>query len=630
MRFVSQVLSFFLVQVFALSLSYAAPETDPHSFSNPAEVSVRHIKWSLQFDFEAEWLSAEVEEFLNPSSAADLILDSRGLRIESVEICLESGSCRPTNFELGPEDPNLGQSLKIAIEPNRTKSAKIRYQAKRESPGFGFIPAEQTESKKFPTAYFLASSHNLRTLIPIQDTPSQRFTFEADIRLPQPGPLVLMTAPNLVRSSGTNLYRFKMDTPIPSYLFGFVMGDFAFISITDRIGIYSEPSRLREAKQKLTPLAQVADWFHAWLGPIPWERHDMVFMPRTFPIGGMEVPLINYLSSRILTGLEPDIAIVIHEYAHGYNGGRLNAANLNHFWINEGLTVYLERRGLEHLLGKDRSDLEEVEGWLTLQATMKKNLAEAKPFENALWRDLNGRHPIDKLSDVPYEKGFLLFKYLEKLVGRSRLDPFINAYLKASTGTAIRSDDFIQLVEKDLLTPEETRRVKLSDWIYDPGLHSEVEAPRSRLYDTLLKEIQRFVTGDRAALLRWKDLSMKENIVLLADLRTRNLSAQDLRDIRAFVNFGLSEWPTPVQIYWLEMTAGAGMVETFPEILDFVLNRPAGAYSLNRLFGALEKTAGGRSYFQEHSSKILPTLHPHSRVRCSGVIARLTSASSSQ
>ena len=38
------------------------------------------------------------------------------------------------------------------------------------------------------------------------------------------------------------------------------------------------------------------------LGPYVWERYDMIVLPPSFPYGGMEDPMLTFLTPTLLAG----------------------------------------------------------------------------------------------------------------------------------------------------------------------------------------------------------------------------------------------------------------------------------------------------------------------------------------
>ena len=91
----------------------------------------------------------------------------------------------------------------------------------------------------------------------------------------------------------------------------------------------------------------------ALFGPYDWERFDLLTMPPSFPYGGMENPRLTFLTPTLLAGDRSLVNVVAHELAHSWTGNLVTNANAEHFWLNEGFTVFAERRILEALEGAE-------------------------------------------------------------------------------------------------------------------------------------------------------------------------------------------------------------------------------------------------------------------------------------
>src|SRR5687767_302883 len=90
----------------------AAPpdrRADEHSYAEPTRVRIRQLRLELRADFAAKQLAGTATlalEWLRPG--ARLILDTRDLLIDGVEVPGERGAWRAVPFALGKRDPLLG------------------------------------------------------------------------------------------------------------------------------------------------------------------------------------------------------------------------------------------------------------------------------------------------------------------------------------------------------------------------------------------------------------------------------------------------------------------------------------------------------------------------------------------
>lgn len=83
-------------------------------------------------------------------------------------------------------------------------------------------------------------------------------------------------------------------------------------------------------------------WVCPELPPLP--RYDVLFMPPSFPFGGMENPCITFVTPCLLAGDRSLVDVIIHEISHSWFGNLVTNATWGEFWLNEGFTMYAQRR----------------------------------------------------------------------------------------------------------------------------------------------------------------------------------------------------------------------------------------------------------------------------------------------
>jgi leukotriene-A4 hydrolase len=124
----------------------------------------------------------------------------------------------------------------------------------------------------------------------------------------------------------------------------------------------------------------------------------------------MENPQLTFLTPTLLAGDKSLIDVVAHEFAHSYSGNLVTNENWSHFWLNEGWTVFLERK----IIGKIHSEQHRQLGAILGQADMNASInlfGPSHPY-TALCLDLKNVDPDDSFSSIPYEKGFAFLYYL--------------------------------------------------------------------------------------------------------------------------------------------------------------------------------------------------------------------------
>lgn len=157
--------------------------------------------------------------------------------------------------------------------------------------------------------------------------------------------------------------------------------------------------------------------------PYPWTTYNVLILPPSFPYGGMENPTHTFATPTIISGDKSNIDVIAHELAHSWSGNLVSNASWEHFWLNEGWTVYLERRIQAVLYGKEEFHFSAIIGWKALKESV--DLFGKDHGFTKLVVDLEGKDPDDAFSSVPYEKGFNFLYFLERTVGTEKWDKFI-------------------------------------------------------------------------------------------------------------------------------------------------------------------------------------------------------------
>ena len=149
--------------------------------------------------------------------------------------------------------------------------------------------------------------------------------------------------------------------------------------------------------------------------PYAWGEYNVLVLPPAFPFGGMENPMLTFVSPTMITGDKSQVHTAIHEVAHSWTGNLVTCKTWEDFWLNEGLTVFIQRKITEKLYGKDSSKVESLVESFNLKTSLS-NQAGDKGLTK-LHQELEGTNPDAAKNAVPYEKGFLLLNHLEGIVG---------------------------------------------------------------------------------------------------------------------------------------------------------------------------------------------------------------------
>jgi leukotriene-A4 hydrolase len=410
-----------------------------------------------------------------------VVLDTRDLKIEKVETADSAqGTFQAAEFKLGEKDPILGSALTVSL-PSGAMAVRIHYATAPTASALQWLEPSQTTGKKHPFLYTQSQAIHARSWIPLQDTPGVRMTYRGRVRTPK-DLIALMSARSDFRLANpkeapTGDYTFRMPQAIPSYLIALAVGNVEFRYLSSRTGVWAEPGVVASAAKEFEDLERMVQAAEKLSGPYAWNRYDVLVLPPSFPFGGMENPLMTFATPTILAGDKSLVSLIAHELAHSWSGNLVTNATWSDFWLNEGFTVYFERRMIEVVYGVERARMEAVLG----RQDLEKELKTLPEKDRILYIDLTGRDPDDGVTDVAYEKGALFLTAIEEAFGRDKFDAFLLAYFNKFKFQSITTADFVTFVKARLLDQDAAAAAKipLDEWLYKPGIPAGAPQPKS-------------------------------------------------------------------------------------------------------------------------------------------------------
>ncbi len=468
------------------------PVQDVHSYSRPNQVRVTHVALDLEVQFDRKTLAGTATlTLVRRDPSAPLIVDSKDLSVNAVEASGDGEIFAPARFERGAVDPVLGSPLTVDL-PKRASHVRIRYSTSPRAAALQWLEPAQTAGKKSPFLFTQSQAINARSWIPLQDSPGVRVTYEARIRAPK-NLLALMSAENVSTAPGTGEFRFRMLQAIPSYLIALAVGDLAFAATGKRSGVYAEPPVLARAAHEFDDTDSMIRAAENLYGPYRWERYDILVLPPSFPFGGMENPRLTFVTPTVIAGDKSLVALVAHELAHSWSGNLVTNASWSDFWLNEGVTVYLEWRIQEAVFGQKRAEMERAIAWEDLV----REIAKLPQGDQIMHIDLKGRDPDDGVTAVPYIKGALFLYAMERYFGRAKLDGFLARYFDENAFKSITTAQFQESLQGILLSlnPGLMTGEQIDEWIFKPGLPADGQPPQADVFERVDTETTRWIRG---------------------------------------------------------------------------------------------------------------------------------------
>ncbi len=579
---------------------------DPHSYALAQKSKVTHLDLDLQVNFEQKQILGTATLTIEKGKGVkQLRLDTKDLSIAAVQISADGGRFSDTKYKLQEADSILGSALLIELE-TETRYVRVNYTTSPTAEALQWLDPQLTASKQAPFLLTQSQAINARTWVPIQDSPGIRFTYKAKVQVPM-GLMAVMSAQNPTELSADGIYEFVMDQPIPAYLLALAVGDLVFAPLGNRTGVYAEPGNIQAASYEFADTEKMIQIAEGLYGPYQWGRYDIIVLPASFPFGGMENPRLTFATPTILAGDRSLVSLIAHELAHSWSGNLVTNATWNDFWLNEGFTVYFELRIMEALENRDYSEMLAA---LSYQDLAKEVIAlGAEHKDTHLKIDLSGRHPDDGMNAIAYDKGYYFLRLLEETVGRESFDTFLRNYFATYAFKTMTTEDFLELLEEELLSQNEAWQdsLNIKAWVYGPGVPANVPLAQSRRFEQVEKVLTACRAGEEPAKLpteSWTTHEFLHFIRHLPDSASNPLLAQ-LDKHFAFTQSSNAE----IQCAWYTKTINNDYEAAYPAIRNFLM-RVGRRKFLMPLYEALMKSPEGQKRANDIYREARPNYHP--------------------
>jgi len=563
----------------ALSIS------DPTSYSEPENYLLKHLHWDFTIDFNVQVLQGEADlEFEVKKYSNELKLDVRDLTVEQVKL-------KETGDELRYETTNPGNvsfgqmlTVHIPVVQSQNFTLKIKYKTSSEASALCWMKPEQTKGKRQPYLYSQCQAIHARSIVPCQDTPGVKFPYTATVHAASTVTVLMSAIRQGSESSpgdnGMTTTQFSMHVPVPAYLIALVAGDLESRKLSDRCQVWSEKEMLDECEFEFSETEKMLSTAESLVGPYVWKRYDLLVLPPSFPYGGMENPCLTFVTPTLLAGDRSLADVIAHEISHSWTGNLVTNSNFEHFWLNEGHTMFLERMIVGRLQGEPMRQVHANEGWIKLLETVETLTSSGDVPYTKLVPDLKGVDPDDAFSAVPYEKGFALLYHLQCLLGGPEVfEPFLRAYIEEFKYKSITSEDWKAFLFKYFSSSKDSsKKLESVDWEawffgtglppYTPNYDLSIAKPVLDLANSWLSgaDLDSFCKKD---LFDQPSLLVREFLSTLLTNTEKKMTLSKVQKMEEVYQFN-SVKNSEVRFLWLRLCCQVKWVNQLQKLLDFV------------------------------------------------------------
>ena len=298
----------------------------------------------------------------------------------------------------------------------------------------GLYVREQNLEKRriFSTLGWPSSS---RRWLPLRDHPRDGAMVVMTLTFPSPLTVVAngRNTSFVNNGNGSSTWRYEALTPMPPYdLHVSAYDHWQLATAPGSSGVpintyvYVGSKGVRENVFGDVPKALA--YYEKTFGKYRWNT--ATFIEEPIFGGGMENASVVSMDESLFAHPDDARRIAIHELGHHWSGNLVRIRTWNDFWLSEGFT--------EYLAGRFRADQGETSVWRDYRV-------------KALAADEKKNHPIvpdgeiDVLSifdDISYQKGALVLRQLERIVGEETLTKFLAVWFERHAFAAVTTADF--------------------------------------------------------------------------------------------------------------------------------------------------------------------------------------------
>ena len=328
-------------------------------------------------------------------------------------------------------------SFPAKLSKNVEHSITIAYQA---TPPRGMKYYDDHLFTVYHTKNWLVSHDNL----------SDKATF--DLTLTHDDALTAIGNGTLVSQHYVNVKQmvtlWRQTTPMPLYTFGFALGHFKKLTIasgdTD-ISVYyreQDKSGLTETKlrQAFKDVTDMRLFFENKAGFGLNQNYAYVVVDGYMAQEASGFSLVGEKFVHTLLGNQEENWFIAHELAHEWWGNSITSVNFSHFWLNEGLVVFLVAAYKQHLFGEAAYNKEIALAYKRVQRAVKEKRIAPVAFRNIIKeQDIN--------RTMAYSKGALVFHMLREQLGDKVFWQSLKQYSLIFKGQSVTSQNLKSVFE---------------------------------------------------------------------------------------------------------------------------------------------------------------------------------------
>jgi aminopeptidase N len=214
-----------------------------------------------------------------------------------------------------------------------------------------------------------------------------------------------------------------------------------------------------ELRQEFAPTAAMLRFFEQRAGVrVPQRRYAQLRVPGSV---AQEVVNFSLIGADLTAAMAADPQadwVIAHELAHQWWGNAITGVDLSHFWLNEGIAVFMVAAWKEHRWGRAvyEHELELLRQSVdsAKAAGVDRKLASTESYPSL---------PLRRA--IQYSKGALFMDRLRRELGDESFWQGFKTYTRAHLGKTVTSGDLQRAFER---TARRDLGPLFDEWVYEP------------------------------------------------------------------------------------------------------------------------------------------------------------------
>jgi aminopeptidase N len=318
------------------------------------------------------------------------------------------------------------RKLHTPLKPTRGGKTRLEIEY-HGAPRFGleFVPEKSQVYTIFSTSQWL----------PCVDAPSDKATLRLSLVLPKGITVVANGREVSTRSEGDLIvHEWRLDTPAPTYTFGFAAGKFVEATETSgatKLRYLSTDASAENLRRIFADTKDMLAFFENRSGlRYQASTYTQALVAKTI---GQELEGFSLMSEEYGQSVLKDpaaIGLIAHEFAHQWWGNNVTCRDWMNFWLNEGFATFMAAAYREKRFGRERYE--------RVRATGKDR--------SLVFPDWN--RPTSDDRAIVYQKGALVLHELRERLGERAFWNGIRAYTRKHQRGSVVTADFQHAMEQ--------------------------------------------------------------------------------------------------------------------------------------------------------------------------------------